>query len=123
MIEQGFIDETLRRGSGFVGGRVRIYKAYDEGRLTDAFLANEYGAGGWSPANQFAWGIPGGSSCAHSPSGLSIRRGDETADFKWSEVASRIRVLIEMGEYLTEEERQEVAPDSFTLVDLILKGA
>lgn len=123
MIDQQFIDDTLRRGSGFVGGRVRIYKAYGDGRLTDAFLAKEYGTGGWSPANDAAWGTPGGSGCDFSPSGLSIRRGDETVKFKWSEVSTRIRALIETGEYLTEKERQEVAPDSFTLIDLILKGA
>lgn len=31
MIDQQFIDDTLRRGSGFVGGRVRIYKPHDDG--------------------------------------------------------------------------------------------
>jgi hypothetical protein len=106
-VESRFTHEC-RRGSGFEGGRVRIYCASCNLGIKDLalYLKDEYGVGGHSAT------FP---DCArgftdYNASGLTIRawKSNETEKHSWQEVAKEIKRLIFSGEYLNEKEWAKV---------------
>ena len=95
--------ENLKRGSGFEGGKLRIFAAaliLDKDRLAD-FLQNEYNVGGNS--------IEGGFQ-DYNFRGITIQRwGDKQEKrFPWSSVRDEVRKLVADGEYLTEKEWKRI---------------
>ena len=106
---------VLRGGSGFSGGKIRIYE-YFLGDHSDKekieFLKKEYGTGGHSPAIRGSWSsnedhdakgirITKGKNADHSPYGDDAVR----IHLKWSTVEKLISGLIRNGNYLNEQER------------------
>ena len=93
-----------RIGSGFEGGRVRIYCASCNLGIKDlaVYLKDEYGVGGHSAT--FPDGTHGFTD--YNASGLTIRawKSNETEKHTWQEVAKEIKRLIFSGEYLNEKE-------------------
>ena len=103
---QSMIDHQLIRGSGFVDGKYRIYKWFQEGHTEQenkSFLAYEYGTGGWSTEFGFL---------NHDSKGLEFRKykkgsswEDEiTKSLSWPQVSKRIQTLIAVDRYLTPKE-------------------
>lgn len=93
-----------RSGSGFEGGRVRIYCASCNLGIKDlaVYLKDEYEVGGYSAT--FPDGTHGFTD--YNASGLTIRawKSNETEKHTWQEVAKEIKRLIFSGEYLNEKE-------------------
>lgn len=97
-----------KRGSGFEGGKIRIYCASLNMELKEfsVFLKEEYGIGGHTA--DFPDGTKG---CAdYNAKGLLIwefkTRNEEK--HSWQEIAREIKRLILNGEYLTEKEKARV---------------
>ena len=105
-----FIKEVLQRGSGFEHGKYRIVEKYYTDPSTRDFanfLKDEYGTGGSSVDN---------TSINYDSKGIRAKYEDKEhpenyADFllNWNEVATRIADLIDDGEYLSAEEKEEYA--------------
>lgn len=98
----------LKHGSGFEGGKVRIYAASMnlDNKEFAVFLRNEYGIGGHSAT------FPDGGSgfTDYDAKGLVIRewRTNVSERHNWNECAREIRNLIISGEYLTDAEFRKV---------------
>ena len=100
--------DVLKRGSGFMGGKKRIYDMFSmkprplQAKLA-SFLKNEYGTGGGNI--EFSDGTSGWAD--HNAKGIVIC-GDYFDDtvkkvhLSWSEVADCISELIRKGEYAIE---------------------
>lgn len=106
-VESRFTYE-VKRGSGFEGGRVRIYCAsvnLDVKSLA-AFCKKEYGIGGHT--SDFPDGVRGYSM--HNAHGIEIMAWSEKEKetHNWLEVAKEIKRLIAMNDYLTDKERDKV---------------
>ena len=106
-VESRFTYE-VKRGSGFEGGRVRIYCAslnLDVKSLA-MFCKKEYGIGGHS--SDFPDG--GRGFAMHNASGIEITEwhSNEKETHNWTEVAKEIKRLIAMDDYLSEKERVRV---------------
>lgn len=101
------INEALSGGSGFSGGKARIYAYWQSGHSAQDkanFLKNEYGTGGRSNALS---GFPG-SSEDHDAKGIRYAKaGCDKVQLTWAQVASRIDALMKQGHYLTEQEQAE----------------
>ena len=105
-----FIKEVLQRGSGFEHGKYRIIEKYYSDPSTRDFanyLKNEYGTGGSYVDN---------TSINYDSKGIRAKYEDKEypenyTDFllNWNEVATRIADLIDDGEYLSAEEKEEYA--------------
>ena len=93
-----------RSGSGFEGGRVRIYCASCNLGIKELakFLKDEYGVGGHSIT--FPDGVNGFTD--YNGSGMTIRawKEKEIEKHSWNEVATEIKRLIYSGEYLNQKE-------------------
>ena len=105
-IPQEVIDATIREGSGFVAGKMRIYEQFQKSFLTKEnadFLKNEYGIGGSSHAGGFE-----GYSKNFDAKGLEIYKGyaedRPRVMLKWSQVATLIEQQISQGRYLNDKE-------------------
>ena len=105
-IPQEVIDATIRQGSGFVDGKMRIYEQFQKSFYTKEnadFLKNEYGTGGSSHAGGFE-----GYSQNHDAKGLEIYKGyaedRPRVLLKWSQVAKLIEEQISQGRYLSDKE-------------------
>ena len=105
-IPQEVIDATIREGSGFVDGKMRIYEQFQKSFLTKEnadFLKNEYGIGGSSHAGGFE-----GYSKNFDAKGLEIYKGyaedRPRVMLKWSQVATLIEQQISQGRYLNDKE-------------------
>ena len=105
-IPQEVIDATIREGSGFVDGKMRIYEQFQKSFLTKEnadFLKNEYGIGGSSHAGGFE-----GYSKNFDAKGLEIYKGyaedRPRVILKWSQVANLIEQQISQGRYLNDKE-------------------
>ena len=108
-IPQDVIDDELRSGSNFVNGKKRIYEQFQKG-MSDKenadFLKHEYGIGGCSIiANHHDY------SQDHDAKGILItKRSQDSFEerarllLNWSNVAVRIKELINLGLYASEEE-------------------
>ena len=104
-ITQDEIDTRLTGGSGYHQGHFRIYEYFMEGhdkKENIAFLKNEYGTGGGSPAligsdRSDEW---------HDSKGIKLEKGrigDPYAKvlLTWNVVEKRIRELVNADKYLT----------------------
>ena len=107
-IPQEVIDATIREGSGFVDGKMRIYEQFQKSFLTKEnadFLKNEYGIGGSSHAGGFE-----GYSKNFDAKGLGIYKGyaedRPRVILKWSQVANLIEQQISQGRYLNDKESE-----------------
>ena len=101
------IDNVLRRGSGFEGGKLRIAALYAQNPTpVDArvFLSNEYGVGGHS--HTFLDGSSG--FIDYNSRGMQFRRWktNEEMNLRWHVVEQHIRSMMENGTYLTPQEQQ-----------------
>ena len=97
-----------RCGSGFEGGKIRIYCASLNMSVKElaVFLKDEYGVGGHSA--DFPDGGRGFTD--YNPKGLMIRewKTDITEKHTWPEVAREIKRLIARSDYLTDKEWAKV---------------
>ena len=106
-VSQADIDHELcRYGSGFSQGKFRIYKFFEGTPSTEAavaFLKKEYGIGGHS--HTYLNGE--GGFVDHDGKGLhfSNHNYEEKHTVTWRAVAQRLRELIAIDRYLTEEEK------------------
>ena len=106
-VSQADIDHELcRYGSGFSQGKFRIYKFFEGMPSTEAavaFLKKEYGIGGHS--HTYLNGESG--FVDHNGRGLhfSNHNYEEKHTVTWRAVAKRLRELIAIDRYLTEEEK------------------
>lgn len=108
-ISQKMIDRQLKRGSGFVNGRLRIYQWFQNDHTeieNQKFLSKEYGLGGWS--TDFGW-------LDHDSKGLRFVKYDRInkhdiaeIGLSWVEVSKRIQTLIALDEYLTQEDKESL---------------
>ncbi len=99
------IDKVLRRGSGFAGGKIRIFAMYQQqgdAKERADFLKNEYGTGGHS----YTFDDGSHGFVDYDAKGLFIRSygHDKEVRLKWPEVDKRLSVIVESGEYLSEKE-------------------
>ena len=104
------IENVLRRGSGFEGGKLRIAALYSMNPTpVDArvFLSNEYGVGGHS--HTFLDGSSG--FIDYNSRGMQFRRWktNEEYNLRWHAVERYIRNMMEQGTYLTPQEQQRFA--------------
>ena len=94
----------VKRGSGFEGGKVRIYCAAMNTNVKQfaVYLKDEYGVGGHSA--DFPDGGRGFTD--YNSTGLMIRewKSNQTEKHSWQEVAKEIKRLIVHNEYLTDKE-------------------
>lgn len=101
------LSAAVRRGSGFAGGKVRIYCASCQLGIKDlaAFMRDEYGMGGYSIT--FPDGIHGFAD--YSSKGLVLWEFQTRNEEKhtWIEAAREVRRLILAGQYLTEKEKAQ----------------
>lgn len=108
-----YIDEELKRGTGFVGGRMRVqnfFQSEKDKKERIQFLKKEYGLGGHSSPRDAA-GIYSGDT--FNGKGITVEWKDEEGNrFKtlllWNFVEKNIDRLIANGEYLNEEEKAKV---------------
>lgn len=106
-VSQADLDNELcRHGSGFAQGKFRIYKFFEDMPSSDAaitFLKKEYGIGGHS--HTYLNGESG--FVDHDGKGLhfSDHNYEEKHTVTWRAVAKRLRELIALDRYLTEEEK------------------
>ena len=107
-VPQEVIDATLRGGSGFSEGKMRIYEQFQKSLSTKEnadFLKNEYGVGGSSHAGGFEE-----YNQDHDAKGLRIRKGYASdvpqVLLKWNKVAERIAYLISTDRYLNDKEKE-----------------
>src|SRR5690625_3448319 len=100
-IHETFIKD-LKRGSGFSGGKKRIYDLFNQNLSkteTIKLLKDEYGIGGMSTV------ASGGYRQRHDSKGIKIdipKVGKK--QYTWSQVYDALFNLIETGEYLEGEE-------------------
>ena len=109
-ITEDEVDAALAtRGSGFEGGRARIYRYFLETHTAKEkadFLKNEYGIGGSSHALSGA----SHSGAEHDSKGIRYKKdGCESVTLSWSRVAARVDALVINGRFLTTEERAQLA--------------
>ena len=101
--------ESLKRGSGYENGKIRIFaagrEAADDGQLI-RFIRDEYGVGGHSHT------FPNGDRgfIDYDSKGYIMRRwneyGGKSKRYSWKQVAEAIKELVVAGQYLTPREEQ-----------------
>ncbi len=104
-ISEEEIERVLRRGSGFAGGKIRIYAMYQQqgdAKARADFLKNEYGTGGSS----YTFDDGSHGFVDYDAKGLFIRSygHDKEVRLKWMEVDKRLEAIVDRGEYLSEKE-------------------
>ena len=101
------VNADLTRGSGFAGGKRRIYEYWQENHSVKdkaEFLKHEYGTGGHSHACSGATH----SGQDHDAKGVRYTKsGCDKVQMSWTQVAQRIDALIKKGCFLTPEEEAE----------------
>ena len=106
-ISEDEIDAAMTRGSGFEGGKGRIFAFFQEPHTDKEkvdFLRHEYGIGGYSHALSGAMD----SNEDHDGKGLHYKKnGCPDVHLTWEKVAKRITGLIQKGRYLTEQEQAQ----------------
>lgn len=100
------IDKVVLKGSNISDSKFRIYEHFNNNSSSSdniSFLKNEYGWGGSSSVVPYS-----GVSENHNGKGIELSTnymGSEITHLvKWSTVEQRIRELIELDQYLTEQE-------------------
>ena len=106
-ITEDEIDEALSDGSGFSGGKERIFKywkAEHSGKEKAEFLKKEYGTGGRSHALS-------GSDSSHEDydaKGIRYSKKDcDTVRLSWAQAAARIDFLMESNRYVSSNDLEE----------------
>ena len=117
------INEAIAsHGSGFSGGRNRIYDYFQTHAVRAdraAFLKQEYGIGGHAPALSGALN----SSEDHSAKGISFKKaGCESILFSWPNLAKRIGKLIQDRQYLTTDELAQMDEREYDLNQDLLEA-
>ena len=106
-ITEDEIDAAMTGGSGFAGGKGRIYAFFMENHTDKEkvrFLKDEYGIGGRSHALSGATH----SGEDHDGKGLHYKKQDcPDVHLNWENVAKRITSLVQKGRYLTEQEQAQ----------------
>ena len=106
-ITEDEIDAAMTRGSGFSGGKGRIFTFFKESHTDKektSFLRKEYGIGGHSHALSGATY----SDEAHDGKGLHYKKHNcPDVNLTWEKVARRISDLIRKDRYLTEQEQAQ----------------
>ena len=106
-ITEDEIDAAMTGGSGFAGGKGRIYAFFMENHTDKEkvrFLKDEYGIGGRSHALSGA----AHSGEDHDGKGVHYKKQDcPDVHLNWEKVAKRITSLIQKGRYLTEQEQAQ----------------
>lgn len=101
------VNDDLTRGSGFAGGKRRIYEYWQENHSVKEkaeFLKHEYGTGGHSHACSGATH----SGQDHDAKGVRYTKsGCDKVQMSWTQVAQRIDALMKKGRFLTPEEKAE----------------
>lgn len=101
------VNADLTRGSGFAGGKRRIYEYWQENHSVKdkaEFLKHEYGTGGHSHACSDATH----SGQDHDAKGVRFTKsGCDKVQMSWTQVAQRIDALMKKGRFLTPEEEAE----------------
>ena len=101
------VNADLTRGSGFAGGKRRIYEYWQENHSVKdkaEFLKHEYGTGGHSHACSGATH----SGQDHDAKGVRYTKsGCDKVQMSWTQVAQRIDALMKKGRFLTPEEKAE----------------
>lgn len=101
------INKDLTRGSGFTGGKRRIYEYWQENHSIKEkanFLKQEYGIGGHSHACSDSTH----SGQDHDTKGIRYSKsGCDNVQMSWTQVAQRIDALMKKGQFLTLEEETE----------------
>ena len=101
------VNADLTRGSGFTGGKRRIYEYWQDNHSVKdkaEFLKHEYGTGGHSHACSGATH----SGQDHDAKGVRYTKsGCDKVQMSWTQVAQRIDSLMQKGRYLTPEEEAE----------------
>ena len=98
----------IRRGSGFEGGRVRIYLTSCNLGVKElaAFMKDEYGIGGNSIT--FPDGQSGFADFRASGIELRVWKTQEVETHRWTEAAAEVKRLIYANEYLTAKDWEKV---------------
>ena len=98
----------IRKGSGFEGGRVRIYIASCIMGVKElaAFMRDEYGVGGNSIT--FPDGQIGFADHNHAGIELRVWKTHEIEKHKWTEAAAEVKRLIFANDYLTDKDWKKV---------------
>ena len=99
------LKEACRRGSGFDGGRVRIWAMLEGGlfpQYRDRWMQDEFGIGGHSMADHWF--------ANNNSKGLQIEnlRTHEEFRYTWHEVVRCYQQLINTGEFLTRSDEQQI---------------
>lgn len=105
-ISQADIENALMRGSGFAGGKCRIYCMFTHDHTPKeaaAFLREEYGVGGYS--HDWLDGTRGFVDFTHEGMKFSRKGFTEEIALKWDKIERYIRGMVERGAYLTEKEK------------------
>ena len=104
-ITEDEIAASLANGSGFEGGKARIYEFFQTPHTPKEsadFLKKEYGIGG----RTHAVSRESGSYEDHGSKGITLRKtGCADVQMNWSKVASRISELIRTNRYFTPDEQ------------------
>ena len=115
-INEDEIAASLANGSGFEGGKTRIYEFFQTPHTTKEsadFLKKEYGIGG----RTHAVSRESGSYEDHGSKGIALKKnGCADIQMNWNKVASRISELVRLNRYLTPDEQaaydKEMAQDA-----------
>ena len=104
------IDRILRSGSGFENEKLRIAVLYEQESDTKEradYLKQEYGTGGKS----WIFEDDEHGFVDHSGKGLFIRKYgfDQEQRLTWTEVEKRVSRLVEADDYLSENEKGQLA--------------
>ena len=104
-ITEDEIAASLANGSGFEGGKARIYEFFQTPHTPKEsadFLKKEYGIGG----RTHAVSRESGSYEDHGSKGITLRKaGCADIQMNWNKVASRISELVRTNRYLTPDEQ------------------
>lgn len=104
-ITEDEIAASLANGSGFEGGKTRIYAFFQTSHTpkeNSDFLKKEYGIGG----HTHAVSRESGSYEDHGSKGITLKKaGCADVQMNWNKVASRISELIRMNRYFTPDEQ------------------
>ena len=102
------ISHALCGGSGFSGGKRRIYEFWQENHTKQEkadFLKNEHGTGGRSHALSGA----NGSGEDHDAKGIRYTKaGCDKVQLSWPQVVTRMDALMAADRYLTADEKSEL---------------
>jgi len=110
-VSQADIDDELRRGTGYEGGKLRIYALYQHGpdiKAAVSYLKKEYGYFGHS--HTFLDNSQGFVNYS-TGKGMTIQRYEpkQETTVKWNAIDKRLRTVIAEGGYLTAEEKAQYA--------------